>query len=36
MDGGIRLGWSRAETETGGQYFQRMGATFLFTWRPLY
>jgi hypothetical protein len=35
LDGGVRLGWTRAETETGGEYFQRLGMTFLFTYRPM-
>lgn len=35
LDGAVRLGWTRAETETGGDYFQRFGATFLFTYRPM-
>jgi hypothetical protein len=35
LDGGVRLGWTRAETETGGEYFQRLGMTFLLTYRPL-
>jgi hypothetical protein len=34
MSGAVRLGWTRAETETGGDYFQRMGVSFLLTYRP--
>lgn len=35
LDSGMRLGWTRAETETGGEYFQRLGLSFLLTYRPL-
>lgn len=35
MDGGIRLGWTRAETDIGAAYFRRYGATFLVHWRPM-
>ncbi len=35
LDGAVRLGWTRAETETGGEYFQRLGMTFLLTYRPM-
>lgn len=35
LDGGVRLGWTRAETEIGAAYFRRFGATFLVHWRPL-
>jgi hypothetical protein len=34
MNGAVRLGWTRAETERGGDYFQRMGASLLMTYRP--
>jgi hypothetical protein len=34
LDGAVRMGWSRAETETGGQYFQRFGAGILVNYRP--
>ncbi len=34
LDGTVRLGWTRAETEIGGQYFQRFGASFLLNYRP--
>lgn len=35
LDGGVRLGWTRAETDIGAAYFRRFGATFLVHWRPL-
>lgn len=35
LDGALRLGWTRAETETGGDYFQRFGVSVLVTYRPL-
>ncbi len=34
LDGAVRFGWSRAETDIGGSYFQRYGATFLLRFRP--
>jgi hypothetical protein len=34
LDTALRLGWTRAETETGGEYFQRLGLSFLLTYRP--
>lgn len=34
LDSNLRLGWTRAETEIGGQYFQRFGATLLLNYRP--
>ncbi len=34
LDGSVRMGWSRAETETGGQYFQRFGVGVLLNYRP--
>lgn len=34
LDGTFRLGWTRAETEIGGQYFQRFGGSFLLNYRP--
>jgi hypothetical protein len=34
LDGTFRLGWTRAETEIGGQYFQRYGASMLLNYRP--
>jgi hypothetical protein len=35
LDGTLRLGWTRAESELGGDYFQRFGAYFLLNYRPL-
>ena len=34
LDGTFRLGWTRAETEIGGQYYQRFGASFMLNYRP--
>jgi hypothetical protein len=34
LDGTFRMGWTRAETEIGGQYFQRYGASVLMNYRP--
>ncbi len=34
LDGTVRLGWTRAETEIGGEYFQRVGAYLLLRYRP--
>jgi hypothetical protein len=34
LDGAVRFGWSRAETDIGNAYFQRYGATFLLRYRP--
>jgi len=34
LDGAVRVGWSRAETETGGEYFQRYGFGVLMNYRP--
>jgi hypothetical protein len=34
LDGALRIGWTRAEAETGDDYFQRLGAGLLFTYRP--
>jgi len=34
LDGGFRVGWTRAEAETGDDYFQRVGLSFLLTYRP--
>jgi len=33
-DGAVRLGWTRAETEIGGEFFQRFGVTVLVNYRP--
>lgn len=34
LDGTFRAGWTRAETEIGGQYFQRFGGALLMNFRP--
>lgn len=34
LDGAVRVGWTRAETELGGEYFQRFGGTFVLHYRP--
>lgn len=34
LDGAVRLGWTRAETDIGDAYFQRYGAAFLLHFRP--
>ncbi|MBI4538518.1 MAG: hypothetical protein HY704_03280 [Gemmatimonadetes bacterium] len=34
LDGALRVGWTRAETEIGNAYFQRYGATFFLHYRP--
>lgn len=34
LDGTVRLGWTRAETEIGDNYFQRVGLSVLFHYRP--
>jgi len=34
LDGAVRLGWNRAETDIGDSYFERYGATFLLRYRP--
>ena len=34
LDGGFRLGWTRAETDIGNAYYQRFGFSFLFNYRP--
>ena len=34
LDGTVRLGWTRAETEIGENYFQRVGLSVLFHYRP--
>lgn len=34
LDSTLRLGWTRAETEIGDNYFQRFGATLLLNYRP--
>ena len=34
LDGAVRLGWTRAETDIGDSYYQRYGATVLLRYRP--
>lgn len=34
LDGTVRVGWTRAETEIGGAYFERFGGSFYFNFRP--
>ncbi len=34
LDGAVRVGWTRAETDIGESYFRRFGATFLMHYRP--
>jgi hypothetical protein len=34
LDGAVRFAWNRAETDIGGSYFERFGATFLVRFRP--
>ena len=34
LDGAVRLGWNRAETDIGDSYFERYGVTFLLRYRP--
>lgn len=34
LDGSVRLGWTRAETDIGNSYFRRFGATFFLHYRP--
>lgn len=36
LDSTLRLGWTRAETEIGGDYFQRFGASFVLHYRPAF
>jgi hypothetical protein len=35
LDGTLRMGWTRAETEIGGAYFQRFGGSFILNYRPV-
>lgn len=35
LDGAVRLGWTRAETDIGSAYYQRFGVSVLFNYRPL-
>lgn len=34
LDGAVRFGWNRAETDIGDSYFERFGTTILFRYRP--
>ncbi|MFV2006136.1 MAG: hypothetical protein ACC667_01750 [Longimicrobiales bacterium] len=34
LDGRLRFGWTRAETDIGNSYYERYGVTFLFDFRP--
>lgn len=34
LDGRLRFGWTRAETDIGDSYYERYGVTFLFDYRP--
>ena len=34
LDGALRVGWTRAETDIGSAYYQRFGTTVLFNYRP--
>lgn len=34
LDGAVRVGWTRAETDIGSAYFQRFGATVFLHYRP--
>ena len=34
LDGAVRFGWNRAETDIGNSYFERYGASFLLRYRP--
>lgn len=34
LDGSVRFGWSRAETDIGDAYYSRFGVTFLVNYRP--
>jgi hypothetical protein len=34
LDGAVRLGWNRAETDIGDSYFKRYGLTVLLRYRP--
>lgn len=35
LDAQVRFGWTRAETDIGGSYYQRFGVSFLVNFRPL-
>lgn len=34
LDGAVRLGWTRAETDIGDSYYERFGGSLLFRYRP--
>ncbi|MFQ5537320.1 MAG: hypothetical protein ACE5GJ_07690 [Gemmatimonadota bacterium] len=34
LDGAVRLGWTRAETDVGNAYYRRFGASLQFNYRP--
>lgn len=34
LDGAVRFGWTRAETDIGDSYFERFGGSILFRYRP--
>lgn len=34
LDGSLRIGWTRAESNIADEYFERFGATFILTYRP--
>ena len=34
LDGVVRLGWTRAETDIGDAYYQRFRLSFFFNYRP--
>jgi hypothetical protein len=34
LDAAFRLGWTRAETDYGSAYYQRLGASLQFNYRP--
>ena len=34
LDAALQLGWTRAETDVGEQYYERYGMTVLFRYRP--
>lgn len=36
LDGSLRLGWTRAETDIGDSYYERLGASFFLNFRPLF
>ena len=34
LDGAVRFGWTRAETDIGDSYYERFGGSVLFRYRP--